>query len=109
MLEQMELYIGKNMEVTAMAALGAVLFLLLLILFQVTRTRREVHKICKKIRKYFDVVFTDTEPEETVIEEPVKEEEVPVYQTTEEWKKQNAEQKDADDVKLLMEVISEVF
>lgn len=109
MLEQMELYIGKNMGITAMAAGAAALFLLLLILFQVTRTRREVHKICKKIRKYFDVVLADAAPEETPAEEEAKENPVPVYQTTEDWKKQNAEQKAAEDAKLLMEVISEVF
>ena len=102
MLDQIMLYVRENTMVTAMAAGVSILFLLLLVLLQVTRTRREVHKICKRIRKYFDVVFTEEEPVAEPVKETAQEVQIPVYKTQEEQKK-------AEDARLLMEVISEVF
>ena len=57
--EQIILYLRENIVAVAMWAGGIVLFIWLLILFQVTRTRREVHQICKKIRKYFEVILAE--------------------------------------------------
>ena len=109
MLDQIMLYVRENTMVTAMAAGVSILFLLLLVLLQVTRTRREVHKICKRIRKYFDVVFTEEEPIAEPVKEAAQEVQIPVYKTQEELQKEQEEQKKAEDAKLLMEVISEVF
>ncbi len=109
MLDQIMLYVRENTMVTAMAAGVSILFLLLLVLLQVTRTRREVHKICKRIRKYFDVVFTEEEPIAEPVKEAAQEVQIPVYKTQEELQKEQEEQKKAEDARLLMEVISEVF
>jgi len=109
MLDQIMLYVRENTMVTAMAAGVSILFLLLLVLLQVTRTRREVHKICKRIRKYFDVVFTEEEPIAEPVKETAQEVQIPVYKTQEELQKEQEEQKKAEDARLLMEVISEVF
>ena len=109
MLDQIMLYVRENTMVTAMAAGVSILFLLLLVLLQVTRTRREVHKICKRIRKYFDVVFTEEEPIAEPVKEAAREVQIPVYKTQEELQKEQEEQKKAEDARLLMEVISEVF
>jgi hypothetical protein len=109
MLDQIMLYVRENTMVTAMAAGVSILFLLLLVLLQVTRTRREVHKICKRIRKYFDVVFTEEEPVAEPVKETAQEVQIPVYKTQEELQKEQEEQKKAEDARLLMEVISEVF
>ena len=109
MLDQIMLYVRENTMVTAMAAGVSILFLLLLFLLQVTRTRREVHKICKRIRKYFDVVFTEEEPIAEPVKEAAQEVQIPVYKTQEELQKEQEEQKKAEDARLLMEVISEVF
>lgn len=109
MLDQIMLYVRENTMITAMAAGVSILFLLLLVLLQVTRTRREVHKICKRIRKYFDVVFTEEEPIAEPVKEAAQEVQIPVYKTQEELQKEQEEQKKAEDARLLMEVISEVF
>lgn len=109
MPDQIMLYIRENIEMTAIAAGGAIALLLLFTLFQVTRTRREVHKICKKIRKYFDVVLSEEEKEPEAAEEIAEDEQIPVYQTSDEWQKQQTKQKNAEDAQLLMEVISEIF
>ena len=102
-------YIRENTIVTALAAGIVILFLLLLIFIQVTRTRYEVHKICKKIRKYFDVILSDSEPEHEPVKEADTEEQIPVYQTADDWQRQQEERKREEDAKLLMDVISEVF
>ena len=52
--EQIMLYIREN--AVAAAALTGIILLLLLVLIQVTRTRQEVHKICQKIRRYFEEI-----------------------------------------------------
>ncbi|MCI9209097.1 MAG: hypothetical protein HFI83_00170 [Eubacterium sp.] len=107
--DEIVLYIRENPVLTAVIAGTAVILLLLLVLIQVTRTRREVHKICKKIRKYFDVILTEDVPE--AAEAPKDTEEgtqIPVYQTSEERMEQG-EDRETEDIKLLMDVISEVF
>ncbi len=107
--EQIIPYIRENPITTAIAAGLVVLFFLLLIFAQVTRTRYEVYKICKKIRKYFDVILSDGEPEGEPAQEVKTEGEIPVYQTADDWQKQQELEKKAADAKLLMDVISEVF
>ena len=106
--EQIMAYIREKTGTTALIAVGMVLILLLLVLIQVTRTRREVHKICKKIRRYFDVVFTE-EGEEAKQPAEVKAEEVPVYRTADELERQREEEQAMEDAKLLMDIISDVF
>ena len=61
------------------------------------------------IRKYFDVVFTEEEPIAEPVKEAAQEVQIPVYKTQEELQKEQEEQKKAEDARLLMEVISEVF
>ncbi len=108
--EQIYFYIRENTISVAIAAGSVVLFFLLLIAIQVSRMRREVHKICKKIRQYFDVVLAEDVPDAVPEEkETAKEGPIPVYRTSEELKKQQEAQKTAEDAKLLMDVISEVF
>lgn len=109
MLDQIMIYIGENTKMIVLGAGTIVFLLLLVILFQVTRTRREVHKICKKIRKYFDVILAEEEPKEKSVQETAENTQIPVYKTSDEWEKQQAEQKNAQDAQLLMEVISEIF
>ncbi len=108
--EQIILYIRENILTVAMVAGGLMLFLLLVTFFQVSRMRREVHKICKKIRKYFDVVLSEDEPSEQKEQaETVEHVQIPVYQTAEGRQKQQEEQKRAEDARLLMDIIQEVF
>lgn len=107
--EQIIPYIRENPVTVSLVAGMIILFLLLLIFIQVTRTRHEVHKICKKIKKYFDVILSDSEPEEEPIEEPETAEQIPVYRTAEDLKKEQEMRKREEDAKLLMDVISEVF
>lgn len=105
--EQIMLYIREN--AVAAAALTGIILLLLLVLIQVTRTRQEVHKICQKIRRYFEVILAGDE-ETSVVEEASPEEiQIPVYQTMEEKQETEEDSKDREELKLLMEVISEVF
>lgn len=108
--EQIFTYIRQNTMIIVLAAGGVAFLLLLVVLVQVTRTRREVHKICKKIRKYFDVIMSEDAKEEQK-KEPQREADmqVPVYQQTKDWKKEQEEMKKEEDVKILMDVISEVF
>lgn len=105
--EQMILYVRENV---LLIVGGVSLLVLLLVFIQVTRTRREVHKICKKIRKYFDVVLSE-DTTETVKEEKCEDtdQKVPVYQISEEEGRKQEQQKKAADAKLLMDVIQEVF
>lgn len=107
--EQMMLYLRENIVIVSAAAGGVALLIWVSILFQVTRTRREVHKICKKIRRYFDVIMADdTQEAEPVQEEKAEDLQVPVYEVSKEAAAQNPG-KSEEDVKLLMDVISEVF
>lgn len=109
MLQEMILYIRENLVTTALIAGGVLFFLLLVILIQVSRMKHEVHKICKKIRRYFEVVLDgipETESEQDDALETVK---VPVYQTTKRRQKEAEKQQTSEDAKLLMDVIQEVF
>ncbi len=105
--EQIMLYIREN--AVAAAALTGIILLLLLVLIQVTRTRQEVHKICQKIRRYFEVILAGDEETSVVEEESPEEIQIPVYQTMEEKQETEEDSKDREELKLLMEVISEVF
>lgn len=105
--EQIMLYIRENAALLSVYGLAAALFLLLLVLVQVTRTRREAHKICKKILKYFDVVLSGEDQEPEMREEPA----VQVAERGEEddWEERQKRQKAEEDAQLLMDVLSEVF
>lgn len=106
--EQIMLYIREN--TVAAAVLAGIVILLLLVFVQVTRTRREVHKICSKIRKYFDVILSEEETEPPAAEEkPMEEAQIPVYQTGAEEQMVQEESKDTEELRILMDVISEVF
>lgn len=109
--EQIFLYIRENTLLTAVWSGFAVVVLLLLVLIQVTRTKREVHKICKKVQRYFEVILTEEVQEPVAAEEePVLEMPVPVSQTAEEIKLQEEEKiRETEELRILMDVISEVF
>ncbi|MCI9378909.1 MAG: hypothetical protein HFI06_10405 [Eubacterium sp.] len=107
--EQMIQYLRENMVIVAMAAGGICLFIWLLVLIQVTRTRREVHKICEKIRRYFEVILADDTKEEVPEQkEPPENIQPTVCEAAEEAPAGDAK-KNEEDAKLLMEIISEVF
>lgn len=106
--EQIMLYIREN-AVAAVVWTGVIL-LLLLVLIQVMRTRQEVHKICEKVRRYFEVILAEEEEETSVMEPESSEEiQIPVYQTMGEGQEKEEDSKEREELKLLMEVISEVF
>lgn len=106
--EQIMLYIRENAVVAA--ALTGIILLLLMVFIQVTRTRQEVHKICQKVRRYFEVILAEDEEETPVVETESSEEiQIPVYQTMEEGQEKEEDSKEREELKLLMEVISEVF
>ena len=110
MLQEMILYIRGNLVTTALIAGGVLFFLLLVILIQVSRTKHEVHKICKKIRRYFEVVLDGTSETESEQADALETAKVPVYQTTTKGRQKEAEeQQKSEDAKLLMDVIQEVF
>ena len=109
MLQEMILYIRGNLVTTALIAGGVLFFLLLVILIQVSRTKHEVHKICKKIRRYFEVVLDGTPETESEQADALETAKVPVYQTTTGRQKEAEEQRKSEDAKLLMDVIQEVF
>ena len=107
--EQMIQYLRENMVTIGMAAGGICLLIWLLVLIQVTRTRREVHKICKKIRRYFEVILAeDTKEEVPVQKESPEHTQLPACEAAQEAPVQDTK-KSEEDAKLLMEVISEVF
>lgn len=106
--EQIMLYIRENTVTTAV--LTGIVLLLLLVFIQVTRTRREVHKICGKIRKYFDVILSEDEKEPAPAEEKsVEDIQIPVYQTANEEQQMPEDEKENEELRILMDVISEVF
>lgn len=110
--EQILSYIRENAVMVAVVSGGIGLFLLLIMLVQVSGMRREIRKICKKIRQYFDVVLADTPIEEAQAKEDCPKEaqvQTEACQTAEEIERQNEERKKEEDMKLLMDVISEVF
>lgn len=115
--DQILFYIRENQMMLTLIGEAVLLFFLLVVMIQVSRTRREVHKICKKIRKYFQVILTEPEEKESdgqALEDD--REEIPIYQTPASVAKQleqaaGAErlQKEQKDAKLLMDIIQEVF
>ncbi len=106
--EQIMLYIREN--TVMIGILSSIVILLLLVMIQVTRTRREVHKICGKIRKYFDVILSEDEEEAPAAKEETQEEiQIPVYQTAEEEQTGQEDSKENEELRLLMDIISEVF
>ena len=106
--EQIMLYIREN--AVAVVVLTGMFFLLLLVFVQVRQSRQEVHKICEKIRRYFEVILAEEDEEAPVVEEASSEEiQIPVYQTMEAEQEKEEDSKDREELKLLMEVISEVF
>ena len=110
--EQILSYIRENAVMVAVVSGGIGLFLLLIMLVQVSGMRREIRKICKKIRQYFDVVLADTPIEEAQAKEDCPKEaqvQAEACQTAEDIERQNEERKKEEDMKLLMDVISEVF
>lgn len=105
---ELMLYVRENHSMVMAVAVGIIFLFMLLLLFQVTRTRREVHRVCKKVRKYFDVILAETEEDvakdmdEKADVQPDKEMVKSEQQTKENLQKQK-------EVKLLMDVISDVF
>lgn len=120
---QLYTYIRENEWMLAAVGAAVLLFLLLIILFQVSRTRREVHKICKKVRRYFEVILSESQEKEEPQSEavPYEEEEqshadIPVYRMSDEnvlrqesGKKEEKQLKEQRDAKLLMDIIQEIF
>lgn len=107
--EQMNLYIRENGTMLLWILCGILFFMWLLLFIQVTRTSREVHRICKKIRKYFAVVMEEGQTE-TALEQKISAptEKRTVNRENSEAEKQQAKRNE-EDAKLLMEVIQEVF
>ena len=104
----LEVYIRENQFMLMGITTGIIGVCLLWILIQVSLTRHEVHKICKKIRKYFEIVLKEDE-EILHTEENTEKEEyaAPIYEAVSDYEQeQKKKQRDAE---LLMEVISEVF
>lgn len=106
MMDQFLNYIGENLASIAIAAWIAFFLLLLLVLFKIEGMRCEVHKICEKIYAYLDVVFAE-EPEAAGAPQPKAEDVLAARQ--EEAGAAKDERQDAQDAKLLMDVLSEIF
>ena len=107
-LNEVTAYIRENHQMMMMAFAGLVILCLLVILFQVSRTHRKVHKICKKIRKYFDVILTE-ETGEKAADLTTAMEKQPEYSSVESAQRQKESLQKQKDAKLLMDVISDVF
>lgn len=105
--EEITWYLRENGIIIAMVVCGVLLCMLSTLLFQVIRTRREVHKTCKKVRKYFEVILTD-ESEEIFTANDAKEKPILEYRMREECSREK-DQKQAEEARLLMDVIQEVF
>lgn len=93
MLQEMILYIRENLVTTALITGGVLFFLLLVILIQVSRMKHEVHKICKKIRRYFEVVLDGTSETESEQDDALETVKVPVYQTAKDGRKRRKNSK----------------
>ena len=120
--EKVLTYIGENHVLLEMIVVGVLLLILLSALFQLSRMKREIRKICRQVRKYLDVVMSeDTEAEEEEeAEEEMPEPEIEMqpihtYQRRREFEpvkksqKSEEEKQSQKDAELLMEVISDVF
>lgn len=123
--EKVLTYIGENHILLEIIAAGILLLILLSVLFQLSRMKREIRKICRQVRKYLDVVMSGDAESETEEEEEDAEEEMPepemdlqqihTYQRRRELdsvkksQKPEEEKQSQKDAELLMEVISDVF
>ena len=123
--EKVLTYIGENHVLLEMIVVGVLLLILLSALFQLSRMKREIRKICRQVRKYLDVVMSEDTEAEAEEEEEEAEEEMPepeiemqpihTYQRRREFEKVKKSQKSEEekqsqkDAELLMEVISDVF
>ncbi|MBO5373523.1 MAG: hypothetical protein J6A75_12530 [Lachnospiraceae bacterium] len=99
------LYFRENQLLIMGMVAGSVAVCLLIILIQVMRTRREVHNICKKIHRYFDVILAETDKDDAADEAEKAPQKLSASQMPDAKKKQAKE----EDVQLLMDVISNVF
>ena len=123
--EKVLTYIGENHVLLEMIVVGVLLLILLSALFQLSRMKREIRKICRQVRKYLDVVMSEDTEAEAEEEEEEAEEEMPepeiemqpihTYQRRLEFEpvkksqKSEEEKQSQKDAELLMEVISDVF
>lgn len=123
--EKVLTYIGENHVLLEMIAAGVLLLILLSVLFQLSRMKREIRKICRQVRRYLEVVMsedtereTEEEEEETGEDMPEPEEDlqqIHAYQRKRETEpvqkgqKTQEERQSQKDAELLMEVISDVF
>ena len=123
--EKVLTYIGENHVLLEMIVVGVLLLILLSALFQLSRMKREIRKICRQVRKYLDVVMSEDTEAEAEEEEEEAEEEMPepeiemqpihTYQRSREFEpvkksqKSEEEKQSQKDAELLMEVISDVF
>lgn len=116
-LEQMFTYISQNIILCMTAAFGILLLFQLFIFLETVRTKRELHGICKRIRRYFDVILQEEKTSEEETEDIFeRENDIPVYTTAdeearifEERKKQEEFLQRQKDAKLIMDVIQDVF
>lgn len=127
--EQIIFYIRQHLTEVEFITAGIAMLLLLAIFIRVVRTGREVHAVCKKVRRYFEVILTDTTEMENTTENTVKpaeedtleQTEIPVYRRAAERKitlpeqeqksdgKDRSRRQDEQDMRLVMDVIREVF
>ncbi len=75
--EKVLTYIGENHVLLEMIVVGVLLLILLSALFQLSRMKREIRKICRQVRKYLDVVMSEDTEAEAEEEEEEAEEEMP--------------------------------
>lgn len=116
-------YIGENRFLLEIIVMGIVLLLVLIVLFQVTRLKRDIRRITRQVKKYLDVVLaedTEEEEEEVTKEETSREmadiQEIHTYHKRKEQAppkksltRAEEELKNQRDAQLLMDVISDVF
>lgn len=116
---EMIAYIRENQFMFELAAAGVFLVLVLAVWIETIRIKREVHGVCKKIKRYFEVILKE-ETKETGAEELKTDEleQIPVYHTTDPSvairKKESRQTTEEEmqkqrDAKLLMDVIQDVF
>ena len=107
--EQIILYLRENIVAVAMWAGGIVLFIWLLILFMVKRTRRYEKKYFKICLSVFEVILAEDTQEAPPAEEAGAKEEQEQKAPEPDPALLQETLKDEADAKLLMEVISEMF
>lgn len=127
--EQIIFYIRQHLTEVEFITAGIAMLLLFAIFIRVVRTGREVHAVCKKVRRYFEVILADAPETENTPEsavKPAKEDafeqtEIPVYeraaarenipseQSRKTDGKDRSRRQDEQDMRLVMDVIREVF